>query len=146
MIQALENLAVADGDPVRTEHIATALTAARFAYDDGATQTFEPGGGTTYVEHERRSHGEWYVDSEGRFCSFWPPRDRACYDLHWIVENDTVVGLRFTERPADQYLLAVTGANVQWIRLSTILCNRSLSVVWPRLAEETVGRSETSFI
>jgi hypothetical protein len=53
---------------------------------------------TTYVEHERRSHGEWYVDSEGRFCSFWPPRDRACYDLHWIVENDTVVGLRFTER------------------------------------------------
>ena len=27
MVQALENLAVADGDPVRTEHIATALTA-----------------------------------------------------------------------------------------------------------------------
>ena len=53
MVQALENLAVADGDPVRTEHIATALTAGSFAYDDGATQTFEPGGGTTYVEHER---------------------------------------------------------------------------------------------
>jgi hypothetical protein len=27
MLRALENLAVADGDPVRTEHIATALTA-----------------------------------------------------------------------------------------------------------------------
>ena len=53
MVQALENLAVADGDPVRTGHIATALTAGSFAYDDGATQTFEPGGGTTYVEHER---------------------------------------------------------------------------------------------
>jgi hypothetical protein len=97
MIQAHENFAVADGDPVRTEHIATALTAGSFAYDDGATQTFEPGGGTTYVEHERRSHGEWYVDSEGRFCSFWPPSYRACYDLHWIVENGSVVGLRFTE-------------------------------------------------
>jgi hypothetical protein len=97
MVQALENLAVADGDPVRTEHIATALTAGSFAYDDGATQIFEPGGGTTYVEHERRSHGEWYVDSGGRFCSFWPPGYRACYDLHWIVESGSVVGLRFTE-------------------------------------------------
>ena len=96
-IQALEHLVVADGDPVRTEHIATAVTAGNFAYDDGATQTFEPGGGTTYVEHGRRSRGEWYVDSEGRFCSFWPPRYRACYDLHWIVENSTVIGLRFTE-------------------------------------------------
>ena len=97
VVQALENLAVADADPVRTEHIATALTAGRFAYADGATQTFEPGGGTTYVEHERPSHGEWSVDSEGRFCSFWPPSYRACYDLHWIVENGSVVGLRFTE-------------------------------------------------
>ena len=107
MVQSLENLAVADGDPVRTEHIAAALTAGGFVYADGATQTFEPGGGTTYVEHERRSHGKWYVDSEGRFCSFWPPSYRACYDLHWIVENGSVVGLRFTEleresgRPCD---------------------------------------------
>jgi hypothetical protein len=38
MIQALENLAVTDGDPVRTEHIAIALTAGSVAYDDGATQ------------------------------------------------------------------------------------------------------------
>ena len=95
--QALDNLAVADGDPVTKEHIATALTAGRFAYDDGATQTFEPGGGTTYVQHEQRSHGEWYVNSEGHFCSFWPPSYRACYHLHWIVENRSVVGVRFTE-------------------------------------------------
>jgi hypothetical protein len=61
MIQALENLAVTDGGPVRTEHIAIALTAGSFAYDDGATQAFEPGGATTYVEHGQRSHGEWYV-------------------------------------------------------------------------------------
>jgi hypothetical protein len=97
MIQTLENLAVADGDPVRTEHIAAALTAGGFVYADGATQTFEPSGGTTYVEHAHRSRGEWSVDSEGRFCSFWPPSYRACYELHWIVENGSIVGLRFTE-------------------------------------------------
>jgi hypothetical protein len=98
MVRSLETLVVADGDPVRTEHIASALTARSIVYDDGATQTFEPDGGTTYVEHERRSHGEWYVDGGGRFCSFWPPSYRACYDLHWIVENGGVVGLRFSER------------------------------------------------
>jgi hypothetical protein len=97
MIQALGNLTVADRDPVRTEHIATAVTAGNFIYDDGSTQTFEPGGDTTYVEREQRSRGKWYVDREGRFCSFWPPSYRACYDLHWIVENDRAVGLRFTE-------------------------------------------------
>jgi hypothetical protein len=97
MIQALENLAVADGDLVKPGHIPAALTAGSIAYDDGATQTFESGGGTTYVEHERPSHGEWYVDNEGRFCSFWPPGYRACYDLHWIVENGSVVGLTFTD-------------------------------------------------
>ena len=98
MVQALENLAVADGDPVRTEHIAPALTAGSFDYEDGATQTFEPGGGTTYVEHEQRSHGKWYVDSEGRFCSLWPPSSRAPVTISsWIVENGSVVGLRFTE-------------------------------------------------
>ena len=97
MVHTLKNLAVADAEPVRTEQIETALTAGRFTYADGATQTFEPGGVTTYVEHEHRSHGEWYVDSDGRFCSFWPPSYRACYDLHWMVENGSVVGLRFTE-------------------------------------------------
>ena len=97
MVQALENFAVADGDPVRTEHIATALTAGRLVYDDGATQTFEPGGETTYVEHQRRTQGEWHVDGEGRFCSFWPPSYRACYELRWIVENRSVVGLRFIQ-------------------------------------------------
>ena len=98
MIQALEKLAVADGDPVKTEDIATAVTAGGFAYDDGATQTFAPNGSTIYVDRGQRSDGEWYVDSEGRFCSFWPPSYRACYGLHWLVENGSVVGLRFTDR------------------------------------------------
>jgi hypothetical protein len=35
MVRALENLAVADGDPVRTEHIPTALTAGSFALAAG---------------------------------------------------------------------------------------------------------------
>ena len=97
MVPAIENLAVADGDPVRTEHIAVALTAGSLVYDDGATQTFEPGGATAYVVHERRSRGEWYVDGHGRFCSFWPPGYRACYELRWVVEGRGVVGLRFIE-------------------------------------------------
>lgn len=97
-VQALQNLRVDDGDPVTTEHIAIAVTSRSLVYDDGATQTFEPGGRTTYVAHEQRSRGQWYVDSEGRFCSFWPPSYRACYDLHWIVEKGRIVGLRFTER------------------------------------------------
>lgn len=97
MVESLKDLTVADGDPVATEHIPVALTAGPFGYDDGATQTFEPGGATVYVEGGRPSHGEWYVDDKGRFCSFWPPSYRACYQLRWIVEHDAIVGLRFTE-------------------------------------------------
>lgn len=96
MVRSLDNLGVADGEPVPAEQIATAVTAGEFAYSDGSTQTFEPGGVTTYVENGRRTHGEWYVDGQGRFCSFWPPSYRACYDLHWVAENGRVVGLRFT--------------------------------------------------
>jgi hypothetical protein len=62
-----KNLTVVDGERVATEHIATALTAASFAYGDGTTQTFEPGGGTTYVDRGQQSNGEWYVDDDGRF-------------------------------------------------------------------------------
>jgi hypothetical protein len=97
MPDALEELSVADGDPVRPEHIATAVTAGSFTYDDGATQTFAPDGATTYVERGGRTQGEWYVDGDGRFCSFWPPAYRACYELHWLVENGEIVGLRFSE-------------------------------------------------
>ena len=98
MTRSLDNLRVDDGDPVAAEHIPLAVTAGLLAYDDGATQTFEPGGHTTYVDHGRRSDGEWYVDDDGRFCSFWPPTYRACYDLTWIVEHGGIVGLTFTER------------------------------------------------
>ena len=96
MVDALESN-VSDGDPVATEHIPKALSAGEFVYDDGSTQVFESTGVTTYMEHGQQTRGEWYVDDEGRFCSFWPPSYRACYDLHWIVENGRITGLRFTE-------------------------------------------------
>jgi hypothetical protein len=97
MASSLSDIHVSDGDAVATEHISTALTAGGFVYDDGATQVFEPAGATIYVERGGPTKGEWYLDDEGRFCSFWPPTYRACYDLHWIVTDGKIVGLRFTE-------------------------------------------------
>jgi hypothetical protein len=67
------------------------------AHYEDATQVFEADGGTTYVENGRPTRGEWYVDDDGHFGSFWPPSYRASYDLRWIVEEGIIVGLRFTE-------------------------------------------------
>jgi hypothetical protein len=97
MIEALGNIHVMDGDPVATEHIPTALTAGNFIYGDGATQVFEPSGATTYVQQGQKTRGEWYLDDNGHFCSFWPPSYRACYELRWIVEEGRIAGLRFTQ-------------------------------------------------
>jgi hypothetical protein len=97
MIKALNEINVADEDPVPAEQIPFALTAGNFVYDDGATQVFDADGATTYVEHGRETRGQWYVDDEGRFCSSWPPSYQACYSLRWIVEDGNIVGLRFTE-------------------------------------------------
>jgi hypothetical protein len=98
MAGMLGDIHVSDGDAVATEHIPTALTAGGLVYDDGATQIFEPAGATIYVERGRPTEGEWYLDDDGHFCSFWPPSYRACYDLHWIVEDGGIVGLRFVQR------------------------------------------------
>jgi hypothetical protein len=97
-MKALKNMLVENGEAVAAEQIAVAVTAGRLRYDDGATQVFEIGGTTTYVEHGNETHGEWYVEDNGRFCSFWPPTYRACYDLLWTVENATIVGLEFIDR------------------------------------------------
>ena len=95
--RALREIDAADADPVAAEQIPLALTAGNFVYDDGATQVFAADGTTTYVEHGRETRGRWHVDDSGRFCSFWPPSYRACYDLRWIVEGGSIVGLRFIE-------------------------------------------------
>lgn len=92
------DLQVSDGDPVAPEWIPRALTAAELVFDDGATQVFDAGGGTTYVEGGRPTRGEWYVEDDGAFGSFWPPSYRARYDLRWVVEDGAVVGLRFVEQ------------------------------------------------
>jgi hypothetical protein len=96
MVDTLKNIHVVDGAPVLEGHIPTAVTAHAFVYNDGSTQVFESNGATTYVEQGRPTQGNWYID-DGRFCSFWPPSYRACYDLHWIVEDGRIVGVRFTE-------------------------------------------------
>lgn len=88
---------LSDGDPVSAKDMAAALAAREFVYTDGATQRFDVTGATTYVDRGRSTHGEWSALGDGRFSSFWPPDYRANYDLHWIIQEGTVVGLRFRE-------------------------------------------------
>ncbi len=44
-------------DPVPPELIPLAVTAGRLTLGDGATQDFDAGGRTTYVEHDRTTLG-----------------------------------------------------------------------------------------
>ena len=96
-MRGLDDVDVSDDDPVAPALIQRALTAGQLVFADGATQVFDVDGATTYVEHGRPTRGQWYVDDDGRFGSFWPPSYRARYDLRWMVEDGGVVGLRFTE-------------------------------------------------
>jgi hypothetical protein len=96
MSESLQGIQGADGAAVAAADVPTAVTAGRLVYADGATQVFTIDGKTTYTERGGDSAGEWYVDDQGRFCSFWPPSYRACYALRWIVEDTRIVGLRFT--------------------------------------------------
>jgi hypothetical protein len=89
--------APADGELVRAADMPDALTASTLVFDDGATQVFTADGRTTYVEQRRQTAGEWSVSAEGTFSSFWPPDYRATYALRWIVEDDSPVGLSFTD-------------------------------------------------
>ena len=94
----MEDVEVVAGEPVAASLIPRAVTAGELRFDDGATQTFDVNGDTSYVEADGRpTRGKWYVDADGWFCSFWPPTYRACYGLHWIAEGDEIVGLSFTD-------------------------------------------------
>ncbi|MFG3660947.1 hypothetical protein [Streptomyces sp. NPDC047706] len=97
MTGQLDGMAAQDGARVPTEQIPAAVTAGSLVYSDGATQTFDPDGSTRYFEAGRRTEGMWSVDESGHFSSFWPPSYRASYDLHWVVEEEQIVGLRFTD-------------------------------------------------
>lgn len=93
-----ESRRVADGARIEPADIPEALTMAPFVYADGATQVFTIDGRTVYTEHGRPSPGEWSVDADGRFRSFWPPSEYTSYDVSWIAGADgTPVGIRFTE-------------------------------------------------
>ena len=97
-MQGLEDVEVVDGEAVAASLFPRAVTAGELLFDDRATQKFDVNGDTTYVEPDGSpAHGKWYVEEDGRFCSFWPPTYRACYGLLWIVEGDEIVGLSFTE-------------------------------------------------
>lgn len=96
MSDLLRGIRAEDGEPVARADIAKAVTAGRLVYADGANQVFSIEGRTTYSEQGGDSAGEWYIDDNGRFCSFWPPSYRACYALRWLVEDKRIVGLRFT--------------------------------------------------
>jgi hypothetical protein len=98
-VQDFADIQVVDGEPVAAPLIPRAVTAGELLFADGATQTFDENGDTSYVEADGSpTQGKWYVDEDGRFCSFWPPAYRACYDLLWIVDGDDIVGLSFTEQ------------------------------------------------
>jgi hypothetical protein len=96
MSDVLQGIQAEDGAAVAAADIPKAVTAGRLVYGDGATQIFASDGKTTYTERGGDSAGEWYVDDQGRFCSFWAPSHRACYALRWLVDGARIVGLRFT--------------------------------------------------
>lgn len=90
--------AVGNGNRIDPADIAAALTRAPFTYSDGATQVFTPDGRTVYNENGTQSSGEWKVDHDGRFLSFWPPSYYASYDVSWIAGPDgEAVGIRFAD-------------------------------------------------
>lgn len=99
-----------NGRCIAADDVVEAVTRAPLRYQDGSTQVFTPDGNTTFVEHGRSTSGEWGVDHEGSFWSFWPPDYRASYDVYWIMDAEgedaegagtasrTASGVRFVER------------------------------------------------
>src|SRR3954469_6481468 len=94
--------AATNGELVRAADMPDALTAATLVFDDGATQKFTADGRTMYLEQGRQTPGEWSVSGDGTFSSVWPPDYRATYALRWIVEDNSPVGLSFTDTRGGQ--------------------------------------------
>ena len=90
--------AARNGERIYANDIAEAMTKAPLTYADGATQVFTTDARTVYTENGVATSGEWGVDAQGQFWSFWPPSYRAAYDVFWITDAaDGIVGIRFTE-------------------------------------------------
>jgi hypothetical protein len=62
----LEDVEVVDGEPVAASLIARAVTARELLFDDGATQTFDVSGDTSYVEADGRPTQGKLVRRRGR--------------------------------------------------------------------------------
>jgi hypothetical protein len=87
-----------DGDRINPADIPSALTRAPFTYANGATQVFTPDGRTVYTEKGTPSSGEWKVDDDGRFQSFWPPSEHTTYNVSWIAgSGGEAIGIRFVD-------------------------------------------------
>ena len=97
MLESLAGLNVKAGELVAASDLPTAVTAAPLRYDDGSQQWFLTSGLTTYIEGGHPTEGQWSVDGDGRFTSFWPPSYRATYDVTWLVTDGRVTGLRFVD-------------------------------------------------
>lgn len=98
MLESLAGFDVRDGDPVAPHHLAAAVTAAPLQYADGSRQWFLASGLTSFVANGHPTEGEWSVDDQSRFSSFWPPTYRATYDVTWLVTRGQITGLRFIDR------------------------------------------------
>ena len=69
-----------------------ALAARTVAYENGASQTFDIAGSTSY-DSGTFSAGKWKIDGD-RYCSVWPPSEKwACYDVEVSADG---LGLKFT--------------------------------------------------
>lgn len=103
MRDSLRGAMVSDGDIVTAADMPAALTAYDLVYGDGATQHFSVDGSTTYIVDGFETKGTWSVGGDGQFGSFWPPDYHASYGLHWFVDGDQIVGLRFVASSTQQY-------------------------------------------
>lgn len=104
MVESLAGIDVRDGDPVAAQDLPAAVTAAPLQYTDGSRQWFLASGLTTYLENGHPTEGQWSVDDDGRFTSFWPPSYRATYEVTWLVTDSQVTGLRFKDaRTGDRF-------------------------------------------
>jgi hypothetical protein len=97
MVESLAGFNVRDGEPVAAQDLPAAVTAGPLRYSDGSQQSFLASGLTTYVEGGHPTEGQWSVDDDGRFTSFWPPSYRATYEVTWLVTDGQVTGLRFVD-------------------------------------------------
>jgi hypothetical protein len=104
MVESLAGFNVQDGEPVSAVDLPVAVTAAPLRYTDGSWQSFLASGVTTFFEGGHPTEGQWSVDDDGRFTSFWPPSYRATYEVTWLVSGGQVTGLQFADvRTGDRF-------------------------------------------